>query len=161
MRKAKRWRYYCDFCSKSGGHGGHMKTHEKHCTSNPARSCRMCRTESPDTQRHLDAIVSGGVEALRMAARGCPACMLAAVKKATIPWSGEGPGRSFDFDFATEKGKWMSALDALRDPEDSYWGDWYGELVEAHQENEFPETDDPQGSRWRSRGKDCEKGCPR
>lgn len=35
--------YYCDFCKKKGLAGGAMKTHEKHCTLNPNRHCRMCQ----------------------------------------------------------------------------------------------------------------------
>lgn len=35
-------RYYCEFCKKSGGHAGAMRKHEKHCTMNPDRECRMC-----------------------------------------------------------------------------------------------------------------------
>lgn len=42
MRQKKAWRYYCDHCNKAGGHAGHMRTHEQHCTSNPFRACRMC-----------------------------------------------------------------------------------------------------------------------
>ena len=42
MKKVKRWRYYCDYCKKAGGSQGHMEAHEKHCTLNPERSCRVC-----------------------------------------------------------------------------------------------------------------------
>lgn len=42
MRKKKVWRYYCDFCGKANCSGGHMAKHEKHCTMNPNRECRMC-----------------------------------------------------------------------------------------------------------------------
>ena len=42
MRKVQRWRYYCDYCPKAGQSGFHMATHEKHCTLNPQRECRMC-----------------------------------------------------------------------------------------------------------------------
>lgn len=42
MKKVQRWRYYCDFCTKAGQSGYHMGNHEKHCTLNPARECRMC-----------------------------------------------------------------------------------------------------------------------
>ena len=35
-------RYYCDFCNKGGCAAGHMKNHEKHCTMNPHRVCRVC-----------------------------------------------------------------------------------------------------------------------
>lgn len=42
MRRVQRWRYYCDFCKKAGQSGFHMANHERHCTLNPARECRMC-----------------------------------------------------------------------------------------------------------------------
>lgn len=42
MRKKQVWRYYCEFCKKSGCSGYHMKNHELHCTMNPERECRMC-----------------------------------------------------------------------------------------------------------------------
>jgi len=42
MRKVQRWRYYCDHCTKAGQSGYHMANHEKHCTLNPLRECRMC-----------------------------------------------------------------------------------------------------------------------
>ena len=35
-------RYNCDYCGKRGYSVGHMKTHEKRCTLNLARECRMC-----------------------------------------------------------------------------------------------------------------------
>ena len=34
--------YICDFCGKKGLGAGHIKKHEKHCTMNPDRECRMC-----------------------------------------------------------------------------------------------------------------------
>jgi hypothetical protein len=34
--------YYCDHCKKRTLSGGSMKTHEKHCTNNPDRQCRLC-----------------------------------------------------------------------------------------------------------------------
>ena len=39
--------YYCEYCKKHGLSAGAMGLHEKHCTANPDRICRMCdRTES-------------------------------------------------------------------------------------------------------------------
>ncbi len=43
MRKIKRWKYYCDFCKKSGGHAGHLRKHESRCTMNPDRFCGFCK----------------------------------------------------------------------------------------------------------------------
>ncbi len=42
MKTRKMNRYYCDFCKKSGGSKYWMEKHEKHCTANPDRECRMC-----------------------------------------------------------------------------------------------------------------------
>lgn len=42
MRRKKVWRYYCEFCKKSGGHAYWMRKHEAACTANPDRVCGMC-----------------------------------------------------------------------------------------------------------------------
>jgi hypothetical protein len=42
MTKKQVWLYTCDHCGKYGRSGGHMARHEKSCTANPARICRMC-----------------------------------------------------------------------------------------------------------------------
>ena len=34
--------YYCDFCKKKGMSASAMSVHEKHCTLNPNRQCRLC-----------------------------------------------------------------------------------------------------------------------
>lgn len=47
-------RYYCEFCKKSGCSKGHMATHEKHCTMNPDRECRMCKLWDPDDETLTD-----------------------------------------------------------------------------------------------------------
>lgn len=44
MRRKPSYRYYCDYCKKSGGSGSAMAIHEKHCTMNPNRVCRFCAT---------------------------------------------------------------------------------------------------------------------
>jgi hypothetical protein len=36
--------YYCDFCKKKSLRS--LKNHEKHCTGNPDRECRLCETSS-------------------------------------------------------------------------------------------------------------------
>ena len=42
MRQAKRWRYYCDFCKKSGGRKDCIVKHERGCTARPDRTCGLC-----------------------------------------------------------------------------------------------------------------------
>ena len=43
MKTLKKNVYYCDFCKKHGMSAGHMAKHEKHCTGNPNRECRVCK----------------------------------------------------------------------------------------------------------------------
>ena len=90
MRTAMRPRYYCDFCKKGSGSPSHMKRHEVGCTIRADRTCGMCkRSDTP--QRPLTELIpvalTGDIEALRVAASGCPACMLAAIRQA--PWPTE------------------------------------------------------------------------
>ena len=40
MKTKRKIVYYCDFCSKKSLRS--LKIHEKHCTANPDRKCRLC-----------------------------------------------------------------------------------------------------------------------
>ena len=90
-----------------------MEKHEKHCTANPKRSCRMCVSANGSNGHDLQDLLAAlendvaeykcgsgelcGVKHLREAAEYCPACMLAAIRKKMqlfIP---------FDFDYEEEK----------------------------------------------------------
>lgn len=111
MRKVKRWKYYCEFCKKSGGHPGYMRKHEFGCTMNPKRVCGMCRIIGNPQQKteSLIAIVNkyvnttidedyggfisvqGNTEAmlkeLEDITDNCPACTMAAIRQAGVPIS--------------------------------------------------------------------------
>lgn len=113
MRSKRVWRYYCDFCRKSGCNSGHIRNHEKRCVRNPSRECRMCEhatgEEGLGPHASLDALVRGieraDVEGLREVAQGCPACMLAGVLewKRRAELEGLGPEDLWiDFDFKKE-----------------------------------------------------------
>lgn len=91
-------RYTCDFCKKSNCSSFSIKTHEKHCTLNPKRICRMCNAmqEGQSEMKDLIALVpkpdstqvcpSLNVSAeLRDKANDCPICILAAIRQAEIP----------------------------------------------------------------------------
>lgn len=111
-------RYYCDFCGKSGLSASHISRHEKACTLNPQRICRMCHMDMdgtimnengaqaemetllallPDPKPYLQVdeygtgygsmenVVNAALPALREAAGGCPACMMAALRQKGIP----------------------------------------------------------------------------
>ncbi len=42
MKTIKKNVYYCDYCKKRGLSASAMSVHEKHCTANPNRKCRLC-----------------------------------------------------------------------------------------------------------------------
>ena len=44
MKVVKKNVYYCDYCNKKGLRS--LKAHEKHCTANPDRECRLCDNPS-------------------------------------------------------------------------------------------------------------------
>lgn len=37
--------YYCDYCKKKNLSASAISKHEKHCTGNPKRECRMCENQ--------------------------------------------------------------------------------------------------------------------
>jgi len=112
MKRVKRWRYYCEYCKKSGGSGGHISRHEKSCTLNPNRICNVCcklleieqkpieqlLAVLPNSESFLeeerDGMISYGplgaetekcMTNLRELTEGCPACIMSALRQAKIP----------------------------------------------------------------------------
>lgn len=104
--------YICEFCGKKGLSSGHMKRHERHCTKNPERKCRMCDilgvTQLPITDlmailpdpseyAYEDEWGSGGyrenlfiatdtvMPRLREITSECPMCIMAALRQKGIP----------------------------------------------------------------------------
>jgi hypothetical protein len=113
VRSFPSYRYRCDFCGKTSGSGGHMARHERGCTANPGRICGVC--DGRQLQRALPDLIAAlgkgdeaGVVALREAAGGCPACMLAAVRQSGLQHGPdeEGPGFSVPWKFSEEKDAW-------------------------------------------------------
>ena len=45
--------YYCEFCKKHGLSAGSLRLHEKHCTGNRNRECRMCNRKIPPTKEYI------------------------------------------------------------------------------------------------------------
>lgn len=115
MRVKKVNRYWCDFCNKAGLSASHMSKHEKHCTMNPNRECRVCKMlepardvdfiakplneliamlpdSAPYHSYHHDyeyekliAQMKEVLAILRKATGDCPACIMAALRQAKIP----------------------------------------------------------------------------
>lgn len=115
-------RYYCDFCPKSGCSSGAMKRHEKHCTMNPERACRMCQRGEVEQQPMADLLAclrtvcddanwytddcwqrnaQECLERLKEVASGCPACILAAIRQHGMVTY------MFDFDYPKEAKGWL------------------------------------------------------
>jgi hypothetical protein len=115
MKKKQVWRYYCEYCKKANCSGSAIAKHEKSCTKNPNRICRMCKmldkVQKP-TKELLDLLpdhdpsdlvfrfgernepIEAGIDKLRKITEDCPACILAALRQKGIPV----PATSFDFE---------------------------------------------------------------
>ena len=119
MKKKKVWRYYCEFCKKSGCNASHMKRHEAGCTANPNRVCGLCHAAGL-SQKPINDLIAAlgngdkvGVETLRELADNCPTCMLAAIRQSGLQHGSDGeslpdgtgyydPGLHVEFDYRSE-----------------------------------------------------------
>ena len=124
MTKRKVWRYYCEFCKRSGCSGGHIAMHEKSCTANPNRVCGFC-TRVGENQAPIPELIAAlmshgddldaGIKALRELANACPGCMLAAIRQSGVQKASVvtgQPGFEYEehlhvpFDFRAECASW-------------------------------------------------------
>ena len=86
MTRRQVWQYWCEHCGKHNLSAASIAQHEKHCTKNPARICRMCKA-SGNEQMPIEELAKcidislrdEGLSRLRDASGNCPACMLAAL----------------------------------------------------------------------------------
>jgi len=135
-KKAIRTRCECDYCNKKNWSVGAMRHHEKHCTMNPNRECRVCKMVDsvqapiaelmaliPDVKGTADQYgnvsyseadilsVKAALPALRDACGGCPACILSAYRQ-----KGVHLGIVDEFDFTKEmKSIWTDINEARYD----------------------------------------------
>jgi hypothetical protein len=139
MKVKKVNQYQCDFCGKKNYSAGHMKSHEKHCTMNPERACRMCAVVGvspspmtellamlPEPEWHPDDLgfetfvnikeINEAIDALQEKVRDCPACTLAAIRQKGILV----PITKFDYTSAT-KGFWNDFNDAQAEEDERYY----------------------------------------
>ena len=138
MRKVKKWRYYCEFCEKSGASGGHMAKHETHCTKNPNRKCGMCAfveeiQRTPEEIREfiskfpLNTKIQGDwlqhakhlvpVKSLMDFVNSCPACAVAALRQNPDLIEVEPT-----FDFMAEKDNFWNIVNNEKAKRDCNWG---------------------------------------
>jgi len=87
MRVVKKNVYYCDFCKKKGLRS--LEKHEKYCTGNPNRECRLCKNKIsiPELITTYSVSLTTGItiekyillntfKQIRDDASQCPACTL-------------------------------------------------------------------------------------
>ena len=94
MKKKQVWRYWCGYCNKAGLSASHMMKHEKHCTMNPDRECRMCKHVGQNGQglsllvemaRQFTPTEEGAKTLaweLEQEAGNCPICVYSAIRQA-------------------------------------------------------------------------------
>ncbi len=116
-------RYYCEYCKKAGCNKFYMERHEKHCTANPNRKCRMCAYAELEQTKITDEILSiipdpnihagkaeywdgeemsdiyekmlhEAMDKISPMINGCPACMLSVIRLARKKYN-----REIDFPF--------------------------------------------------------------
>lgn len=136
MKSKRVWRYYCEFCGKSGCGKAAMIKHESRCTMNPNRECGMCNTVGESAVQPLQIIeqhpltfriedesmvcMSGSdnvekyIKDIREACHNCPACMLAVFRQAKIAEMISFRG----FSFKQECQEWWNEINSLRTEEE-------------------------------------------
>ena len=124
MKRRRVWRYSCDYCKKSNCSASAMSLHEKHCTMNPGRDCRMCNHGDCYQEDMITLIfaVREGLDILREVASGCPACMLAAIRQARKYFEVEKndfDGFSYINDYMSEDIHQFN----YKEEKASFWGD--------------------------------------
>lgn len=124
MKRRQCYRYTCDYCNKAGCSGGHIAGHERHCTGNPNRVCRMCAMvgEQQHTMAELFVPIATAVayfkptpgeldsidvSGLRELVKNCPACILAALRQFKSADGDEVVAETTDFNFKQECAAWM------------------------------------------------------
>lgn len=142
MKTVKKNVYYCEFCNKHGLSAGAMARHEKHCTMNPHRECRLCEG-SPD----IPAIIEGFKKRFKLVedesipgfvsikvewtgkeitldeihdlVEGCPNCSLAIMRQAKLlPYCQD---ISKDFHYQDELKLWWAEKNAEQDAISQYY----------------------------------------
>ena len=144
MNERRRIIYYCDFCKKRLMRIDAMERHEKHCTANLDRKCRVCENDNilPDYRKILkelktqyiicesqtDGMMLHNIIGLSIKWTGkeitrdtlaelvdsCPACML------TLWRAIEDIAKPMDFNYKKESEAWWNEVNALKREEMNY-----------------------------------------
>lgn len=99
--------YYCDFCKKHSLRRDSMVLHEKHCTMNPKRECRLCGNKdlSPLIAKYKDRN-RGQVRIKDIVddVDGCPNCALTIIRVCELTF--------LEFDYKEELKQWWERKNA-------------------------------------------------
>lgn len=146
MKTIKKNVYYCDHCGKRLLSAGLMAKHEKHCTANPNRKCRLCKEER-DIASFIESLktrfkltyeepdyenfINGGYDVewigepitLREIydfTDGCPMCTFAIIRQTKLNYSAFKLGYDYKKDLAEY---WKEHNDEMRerDERESYY----------------------------------------
>ena len=114
--------YYCEYCKKHSLRS--LEKHEKHCTKNPNRECRLCeRTESLILiiQHYKEKItfnkygyIYPGLSGIRDEVDDCPICILTILRCAGLIYD--------DFDYKKELQDWWDKRNLEQDEWDAIYG---------------------------------------
>jgi len=115
MRTIKKNVYYCDYCNKHGLSAGHMSNHEKSCTLNINRICKVCNlldNEKLELQPIIDKHIALYTQSdylkpynghlILEDCNGCPACTLAVIRQVYKQTKSRNFYSSIIFDFKKE-----------------------------------------------------------
>ncbi len=99
--------YYCDFCKKHSLRS--IELHEKHCTNNPNRECRLCGRKEPlieIVQKLKDITSTITLEDVKNEFdEHCPVCVLAIIRLVGL---NKFP-KIIEFNYKEELQKWWDA----------------------------------------------------
>jgi len=142
MKTIKKNVYYCDFCKKKGLSGGAISKHEKHCTGNVNRTCRMCGNSHrmnipelvkelklrfrvlPENERKWDEESTAQeliewhsskitLKEIEDYSEGCPSCTLTIIRGLNIL-----PYEDFGFNYKQEVASWWEMVNEQAREED-------------------------------------------
>lgn len=82
MKRKSVFKFACEHCNRISDVESVILDHEQRCIRNPERVCGMCREAGLQQVERFDlltALANRGLDGLRDAAHGCPACVLSTI----------------------------------------------------------------------------------
>jgi hypothetical protein len=115
MKTIKKNVYYCEYCNKRGLSAGHMSKHEKSCTLNINRICRVCNLLDneklelqPIIDKHMALYLQSNYlkpyngQLILEDCNICPACALSVIRQVYKQANAKNFYSSIVFDYKKE-----------------------------------------------------------